>query len=276
MDGKRLRALVLSVLLGCTLGAGAASPETDATSAPAQPDLVKAANAPISEVFQLRIQDSYVPEFDRLRGSGNTVTIGVNMPLPKYRLLPFPQLSVVTIPAAITVPNGSTGFGDVRFLDIAVLDAGHDLLFGVGPSLVFPSATGSTMGQGKWQAGPAAAIAYVPKRWLIGLLVQNPVSFAGDRDRADANALVLQPFITYQLGSGWFLRSQPIMVLDWKSGQQLIPIGLGMGRVFDVAGQHVSCFVEPFWNVAHDGPAPTYGITVGLALLYPGFWRGSR
>jgi len=37
----------------------------------------------------------------------------------------------------------------------------------------------------------------------------------------------------------------------------------------------VSCFVEPFWNLAHDGPAPRYGITVGVTLLYPDFWHGS-
>jgi hypothetical protein len=36
----------------------------------------------------------------------------------------------------------------------------------------------------------------------------------------------------------------------------------------------VNFFVEPFWNVSHNGPAPVYGITVGAALLYPNFWQG--
>lgn len=274
MDGT-LRALILGALVGWAIGADAASIDADATSTPPQRNLVKAANAPISDVFQLRIQDSYVPEFEDIRGTGNMVTIGVTMPLPKYRLLRFPQLSLLSIPAAITLPGGSTGFGDVRFLDIAVLDAGREILWGVGPSLVFPSATEIGMGQGKWQAGPAAAIAYVPERWLLGVLAQNPISFAGDRAREDVNAMLLQPFATYQLGHGWFVRSQPLMAFNWKSGKQLIPLDLGVGRVFGIAGQHVSCFIEPFWNLAHDGPAPAYGITVGAALLYPDFWRRS-
>ena len=53
-----------------------------------------------------------------------------------------------------------TAFGDVRFLDLAVLDAGHRLLFGVGPTFVFPTANTRKTGQGKWQAGPAAAAAF--------------------------------------------------------------------------------------------------------------------
>jgi hypothetical protein len=278
MNGNGLRALIFAALIGWTIGADAASGDAAAPSTPTAPprDLVKAANAPLSDVFQLRVQDAYAPEFRGVSGAGNAVTIGVTMPLPKYRLLPFPQLSLLTVPAAITTPDGATGFGDVRFLDIAVLDAGHAILWGVGPTLVFPSATEVTMGQEKWQAGPAAAIAYVPKRWSLGVLAQNPISFAGDPDRADVNEMILQPFATYKLSKGWFVRTQPRMIFNWESRKQLIPLDLGVGRVFQIAGQYVSCFVEPSWNIAHDGPAPKYAITFGATFLYPGFWGGSR
>ena len=65
------------------------------------------------------------------------------------------------------------------------------------------------------------------------------------------------------------------MFFDWLDDIQIVPIDLGVGRVFRLGGQNISLFVEPFWNVAHDGPAPVYGITVGAALLYPGVWSGS-
>jgi hypothetical protein len=35
----------------------------------------------------------------------------------------------------------------------------------------------------------------------------------------------------------------------------------------------VNRFVEPFWNISPDGPAPKYGITFGVSLLYPTVWR---
>jgi hypothetical protein len=198
------------------------------------------------------------------------------MPLPQFRLLPIPQLSLLTIPAAVTLPlplGSLTGFGDIRFVDLAILDAGHSLLFGIGPTFVFPTASEITTGQGKWQVGPAAAAALAPRNWLIGVLAQNPISIGGDPARPAANALFLQPFITYQLGKGWYLRSEPQMILDWETNKQQLPIDGGMGRVFKIGPQYVNCFVEPAWNVSGDGPAPRYAITFGFALLYPNFWN---
>ena len=275
----RAIALILAVLLGIGIGAGIAQADNGSATSPTQSDLVNQANAPISSLFQVRLQDAYAPAFQgQLHGQSNLFSIAVGMPVPQYRLLPFPQLSLLTIPAAVTLPlplGSLTGFGDIRFLDIAVIDAGHSLLFGVGPTFVFPTASDLTTGQGKWQAGPAAAVAFAPRKWLLGILAQNPISFAGDATRPAANALFLQPFITYQLGHGWFVRSEPQMVFDWETNKQLLPVDAGVGRVFKIGPQYVNCFVEPAWNVTHDGPAPRYAITFGFALLYPNFW-GAR
>jgi hypothetical protein len=264
---------VLATLLGVAAGAGEARSGDGDPIRPAQADLVKQANAPISSILQVRLQDTYAPQFTELHGQGNTLSIAVTMPLPEFRLLPFPQLSLLTLPVAVTVPGGLTGVGDLRLVDIAVFEAGPGVLWGGGLTLVFPTASTPETGQGKWQAGPAAAIAFAPENWLVGVLAQNPISFAGDRNRADVNALILQPFAVYQFGNGWFIRSQPQMVFNWKSGKQVLPLDLGVGRVFTIGRQDVNAFVEPFWNISHDGPAPRYGITFGMSLLYPNFWR---
>ncbi len=274
MGNRRRRWRLLGALLGSVvMVSGAPADEGDPGSS--QTNLVKQANAPISSILQIRLQDGYAPEFTDLHGRGNVFTIAATMPLPEYRLLPLPQLSLLSVPAAVTLPGGSTGFGDVRFVDIGVFNAHRELVWGIGPTLVFPTASERATGQGKWQAGPAAAIAFVPRRWLLGVLAQNPISFAGASDRADVNAFILQPFATYQLGKGWFVRSQPQMIFDWETRKQLLPLDFGVGRVFKLGRQDVSCFVEPFWNLAHDGPAPRYGITFGVTLLYPDFWHGS-
>ncbi len=270
-------ALILALWLGAAIGPSAARAAGGNSTNQAQSDLVNQANAPISSVFQIRTQDSYAPAFQgRLHGQGNSFLVSLTMPLPEYRLLPLPQLSLLTIPIAITLPLRNdylTAFGDVRFLDLAVLDAGHHLLVGVGPTFIFSSANTKKTGQGKWQAGPAAAMGFASGKWLLGVLAQNPTSFAGDATRPAANALYLQPFVSYQLGHGWFVRSEPQFIFDWETGQQLLPLDVGIGRVFTIGHQIVNCFVEPAWNMSHDGPAPRYAITFGFSLLYPDFWR---
>jgi hypothetical protein len=252
---------------------GGARADDDRSDATTQSDLVKQANAPISSILQIRLQDSYAPQFWDVHGRGSTFSIAMTMPLPEYRLLPFPQLSLLTLPVAVTTPGDVTGFGDVRLADIAVFNAGRGLLWGLGATLIFPTASTLVTGQGKWQAGPAAAVAFAPEKWLLGVFAQNPISYAGDRERADTNALFLQPFVTYQLPRGWFVRSQPQMIFNWKTGKQQVPLDLGVGRVFKIGRQDVNLFVEPFWNISHDGPAPKFGIMFGASLLYPDFWR---
>lgn len=261
------------VLLGCVGAATPARAAEEQSGAAEQKDLVNQANAPLSTILQLRFQDVYQPEFRGVDGDGNVAAMSITMPLPRRRLLPIPQLTLLTIPAAVSTPAGETGFGDMRFVDVAILDPGHRVLLGVGVTLVFPTASEPETGQEKWQAGPAAAMAYAPKRWLVGFLAQNPISFAGDSERFDVNALFLQPFVTYQLGRGWFVRSVPQMLFNWETDNEVVPLDLGVGRVFQIGGQTVNIFVEPFWNAVHSEPAPKYGITFGLGLLYPNFWE---
>ncbi len=265
--------MIAVALLSVIAGVSGARADEGKPAGPDQPNIVKQASAPISSIMQIRLQDSYVPEFTGLDGNGNTFTLAVTMPFPKYRLLPFPQLSILTLPAAVTVPGKVTGLGDLRFVDIVILHSGDRFIWGVGPTLVFPTAGEPWTGQGKWQAGPAALAAFVPEKWLLGVLVQNPVSFAGDSVRKDANAMILQPFVTYQLGNGWFVRTQPQLFFNWKTGRQTLPIDLGVGRVFSIGRQLVSCFVQPFWNITKDVPSPKYGITAGVAFIYPEFWK---
>ena len=269
---SRASAAIAVAVLGCSLVASSATAEDPQPKEPASPNLVKQANAPISSILQLRLTDNFQPEWDGRDGEGNVFSIGITMPLPRYRLLPFSQLSLLTIPAAVTLPDESTGFGDLRFVDIATFDLGSSVLWGLGPTFVFPTASEPHTGQEKWQIGPALAAAYSPQRGLIGFLAQNPISVAGDDDRADVNILFLQPFLTYQLANGWFVRSIPQMAFNWETDKEVVPLDIGVGRVFPVGRRIVSCFVEPYWNAAGSEPAPDYGVAVGVALLYPNFW----
>lgn len=273
MGIRTLRILFLVVLLGTVTGLGKARADDGNAAAPDRSQLVKQANSPISSIMQIRFQDTFVPQLNGLHGQGNTFSMALTMPLPEYRLLPARQLSLLTLPAAVTLTDGITGLGDLRLVDIVILYEGHGFIGGVGPTFVFPTASRKSTGQGKWQVGPAAAGAFVTEIWMVGALVQNPISFGGDRDRKDANAMILQPFATCQLGNGWFVRSQPQMVFNWETGKQIIPLDIGFGRVFRIGRQNVSLFVEPFWNITHDGPSPKYGVTFGVTLLYPEFWN---
>jgi hypothetical protein len=269
---KLIHSLLLAIAVFSLLSADTRA-DSNSSSTAVTTDLVKQSNAPISSILQVRFQDTYSPTWQGLPGQGNAVSVAITAPLPEYRLLPIPQLSLLKIPAEVTIPTQPTGFGDVSFLDLAVVRFGHNFVAGLGPTFVFPTANHVSLGQGKWQAGPGAAVGWAPRNLLIGVLAQNPISFAGDTSRPAVNELFVQPFISLVFGGGWFVRSEPQMVFDWETHKQVLPVNLGFGRVLNVAGQDLSLFVEPGWNISHDGPSPRYFINFGLILLYPNFWE---
>ena len=73
----------------------------------------------------------------------------------------------------------TTGFGDTVLMEMFSPSpklAGNWLL-GLGPTFIFPTASSDWTGQGKWQAGPAALVGYLSKKWILGAFVQNWTSF---------------------------------------------------------------------------------------------------
>lgn len=270
-----LRVFFKASLLYCIFfGAILAYAEEGQTNVQVQPNVVNQANAPLSSIMQVRLRDNFIPKFEGLKGNGNIFSVDVTMPLPAYRLLPIRHLTKLSMPAVVTNPNRATGFGDLQFIDLAIIKERKHFLWAVGPVMVFPTAGDRNVGQGKWQVGPAGGFALFGNNWLAGAIVQNPMSVGGDAQRPEVNNMVLQPFVSYDIGRGWFVRSQPQLYFNWKTGGRSYPVDLGFGRTFKIGPQVVSCFVQPYWNFnVGKGHPPRNGITAGITFLYPDFWN---
>jgi len=140
-----------------------------------------------------------------LRGQGNAFSIAVTMPLRSIDGYVSPAIGAdETGRRTLPLPDGTvTGFGDVRFVDIAVVDAGYRLLFESDLLSYFrPRVRYNWSRQMAGWAGRGGRLrpGEVADRPLFRAKI--PISFRGDDNRRLPNALFLQPFITYQLGRG--------------------------------------------------------------------------
>lgn len=240
---------------------------------------------PLTTLPQLIVRDSYSPATYGTHVQTNQVIIRPLIPrIPPQTLLPFMQLIRPTF-ALVTVPSprgGSrTEFGDTALFDLAILpwparDSG--LLIGVGPAFAFPTATSRSAGQGAWQAGPAFGAIYraVPGL-LVGVIVQNPVSFAyTSPHRPPQNNLQIQPVFAFHLWDKWYLRSAEA---DWTIGWHrhsptTIPLCLGIGRTFVRPKlPPMSFFVTGEWMAYRQFAqiAPQTTINFGLTVAFPQF-----
>jgi hypothetical protein len=124
------------------------------------------------------------------------------------------------------------GLEDLNFVDLAAMPLGP-LNLGLGGATVFPLATSSELGQGKWQVGPAAAFHTYPVRALkVEALVQGLWSVAGSSQRPNLGYATVQPFLSVYLPASLFLSSDAQMSFYWSGGATTVPVNLGFGRAF--------------------------------------------
>lgn len=164
------------------------------------------------------------------------------------------------------------GIGDItESLFLAPTHPGP-VIWGVGPVFTMPSASNPLLGTGKVLLGPTAVALVTPGHWVIGALINNQWSVAGDQNRASVNAFLVQPFVNYNMAGGWFLSYSPIITANWNapSGQQwTVPVGGGIGRVFKIGGQAYNASVQAYYNAVRPANTADWNLRVSLALLFP-------
>jgi hypothetical protein len=287
-----LNIAVFCLLLGCTVavtvlsvpGACAQSKESASTSkthieknSANEGDLDRTlsskVNNPTALLPYIQFRDVLAPNVPGVDGSANLFQIQPVLPISPSHGIPFAQLiritlSIVTAP----VPDRTTGCGDFQFFDLVPIKQSWGT-WGLGTVLVFPTATPDSLGQGKWQVGPAAAIMYTAVKHLqMGALFQNPISFAGDSGRESVNALFITPTLTYNLPGGWFGGYSDFdWIFDWENnGEATIPIGLQIGKVFTLGSVPFSFSLEGGYNVIRPSDTPRWLVGFELNWILTG------
>lgn len=257
---------VLTVLAMCTVTQSAAGQDDASADVEAQQDqgrdpsakepaaredVVNKANNPLADLVAVQLHNYYVPKLYGVPDeSANTFWLRVLSPYK--RLIPRLSLPVKTSPSVI--PDSKTGLGDLDvFISILATKPEKPLQFGVGPLYVAPTATDPALGSGKHQLGLATVLVYPTGPLLFAAIATWQISVAGDSARARTNSIVFQPFVTFQLGNGYYLRSSPIWFFDIETGDYNIPFGLGVGKVLKHGKAVFNLFLEPQFTLAHKG-----------------------
>ena len=180
--------------------------------------------------------------------------------------------SLEGIPAIPVGGEGSRvfGLGDINYSLFLSPARPGKLIWGVGPSLTFPTATADQIGSGKWSAGPAFVLLTQPRPWSLGVLFGNLWSVAGDSDRPDVNQFLLQPFVSYNLAQGWYLTSDPIITANWNaSSPWTVPLGGGVGKQFTIGKQPMNAKLQVQYNVVRPDNAPEWALKFTIQFLFP-------
>ena len=246
--------LFCAVLVSVAVNAGNA---TDAATDPepkSAEELAKETQNPVANLISVPFQNN----FNFGIGPNDTTqwVLNVQPVIPislnkDWNLITRTIMPIINQPSPASGIPSAFGLGDINpSLFLSPANSGK-LIWGVGPTLTFPTATASVLGNGKWEAGPALVVLTMPGHWVLGALANNQWSFAG-WGKNNVNTLLIQPFINYNFPDGWYVSSSPIIPANWlaaSSNRWTLPIGGGVGKIVRFGKLPVNFQLQAFSNV---------------------------
>ena len=236
--------------------------------------LARASQNPIADMISVPFQNNTNFDAGPFNRTQDILNIQPVIPMhlnSDWNLISRTIVPLMSQPSPI-FDSSTEGIGDItQSLFLSPTHPGP-LIWGVGPVFTIPSASDPILGTGKVLLGPTAVLLVTPGHWVIGVLVNNQWSVAGDPNRASVNAFLAQPFMNYNMAGGWFLTTSPIITANWNaaSGQQwTVPVGGGFGRVFKIDGQAYNASIQAYYNAVRPINTSDWNLRLSLALLFP-------
>ena len=145
------------------------------------------------------------------------------------------------------------------------------IVWGVGPTVLLPTATNDSMGVAEWGAGVSAVVLAVHGKWVYGGLISNIWSFTGDNS---VNSMTFQPFVNYNLGDGLFVASVPIITANWKAEESsntwTVPLGLGVGKAMKMGNTPFTAQIHGYYNIERpDANSEDWQMRIQVQWLFP-------
>ncbi len=266
---KQKRSFVCSVVFVAIAALASGALYAPCHAQDSEEDLAKKAQNPIANMISLPLQNNTSFNIGPYNRTANVLNIQPVAPFYEGRLITRTILPIVTQPDILSESGSTTGLGDLNITAFYVPKSG-ETMFGLGPILVFPTG-GDETGAQKWSAGPSLVLITTPGPWVLGALLNNVWSYAGDDNTSDVNQMLFQYFINYNF-PGFYLTSAPIITANWEAqdGQEwTVPLGIGIGKLFKPGKIPLNCTAQYYYNVITPDYGPDWSLRLQVQMLFP-------
>ncbi|MFO1452685.1 MAG: hypothetical protein U1F61_31250 [Opitutaceae bacterium] len=249
-----------------TSGSEGAAARTEALAKAAQNPLANLISVPFQNNFNFGVGPNDVTQY--ILNVQPVIPISLN---EDWNLITRTIMPIINQPSPAPGVPSAFGLGDINPTVFLSPATSGKLIWGVGPTMTLPTATDSLLGNGMWAAGPAVVALTMQGPWVIGALANQQWSFAGWGDE-DVSALLIQPFINYNLPGGWYLVTAPILTANWKESAKeawVIPVGGGVGKIVRLGKLPLNCQLSAYWNVRTPTDGPEWQLRAQIQFLFP-------
>jgi hypothetical protein len=266
-----MRRTAIAMLATAFMAASSARAERSAE------DLAKLAQNPVGNLISVPFQNNTNLNYGPLEGNQNILNIQPVIPIeisPDWNIITRTIIPIVSQPALSPGDSRINGIGPTQisaFLSPA--DPKGGLIWGVGAVTQVPTATNDALGSSRWGLGPTFVVLRLSQGnpWVYGFLVNNIWS-VGHGSGGPYNNFLIQPFLNYNLESGTYLTSSPVITANFNASSGnvwTIPAGGGVGRIFKFGKLPVNMQIGAYYNVGRPEFAANWTVRAQVQFMFP-------
>ena len=265
---RSLAAIALVMTSGGTAQAQNTAPPDEAAA------LALKLSNPVSSLISVPLQFNFDGGIGPAR-DGQRITLNVQpvIPIalsPEWNLISRTILPIVWQNDIVPGAGSQFGLGDtVQSLFVSPAQP-KGVIWGLGPVLLVPTGTDPLLSGGKWGGGQTGVLLKQSGEWTVGVLANHIWSFAGNSNRNDVSATLVNPFFSHTSKAAFTYGASVDVNYDWKRERWTVPISLNVSQLTKVGGQLVSVGGALRYYAASNDNAP-HGLAGRFVLsqLFP-------
>ncbi len=153
------------------------------------------------------------------------------------------------------------GLGDCQLASLLTPNKADGIIYGIGVTMIAPTSRDSRhIGQGLWQAGPAAGLFYVSKKIVTGVFPQHWTAVSGvDDEHPGTRFTNLQYAFAYLPTSKLTISTSNNILIDWtkdEANRWTVPVGIGFSYLLNLGKLPVSVGINYQRIVKHPEDIP--------------------
>ncbi len=240
-------------------------------------ELAKKTQNPVADLISVPIQNNFNFNAGPYNQTQTVINIQPVIPIrlnEDFNLITRTILPVVDQPDPVS-NTSQFGLGNLNTTLFLSPSKSKAVTWGVGPIFGFPTKTNDLLGSNTFTIGPSAVVVAMPEHWVIGALANQQWSIGDAAPSQRVSAMLIQPFINYNLPEGWYLTSAPVITANWEafgnnsSDRWVIPIGGGFGKIVKTGGPPLNLNLQGYYNVVNPEQGSDWQLRFTVALLFP-------
>jgi hypothetical protein len=235
-------------------------------------ELAKKLQNPVASLISVPLQSNW----DFGIGSANAMryTLNVQPVIPfsltkDWNLITRTILPVIYAESPVEGGDSAGGLGDiVQSFFFSPKEPVGGWILAAGPVALWPTATDSTLGSGKWGAGPTVLALRQEHGWTYGALANHIWSYAGWGDQ-QVNLSFLQPFVSFTTKKQTTFGINTESTYDWQNSQWTVPINVFVSQLLKIGGQPIQFQIGGRYYAEKPDGGPDWGLRFTVTFLFP-------